>query len=437
MLHMKMHLRRLLALTLCLLMAAFPALGEGLRFDITADLDAALYPREMRSVLQGVSALLDALSLSGTLTTHDGSFDLNADVTLGSGSAACTTSLQVFGMASHSGVRSNLLGEQELMVNHLSLLPFGLKAREWFGVPLEKAALLVPFVHEDALQCTQDVIAPFFPAQNGISLITSDDIRTRAQTLLRLCDEDESLYNWLDATELYSTAKYYLRLLISASDYIVPGLTVTKTDNTLSWDILFLNVLKLSEKDNTLSLSVNVPALLTINGTLRDDKQFVTGALHVGLQDDLSADLSFSLPTVLPCLLPAFYLTLDATGKGLPDDGLHLVFDGEARGNTLLIRQLLPDHSHPLLTITATLTPFTPSKLPSYTPSDLNGLNILSVNSDSLITLLRDVRQPLLTGAYDLLVAAPPQAVQTLMDVLEDTGILGLLTDSLSGGSGY
>jgi len=434
--HIRLHLRRLLALGLCLLTCAAPALGEGVRFDISVDLDAALYPREMRPVLQGISALLDAMTLSGTLSVQDGSYDLDACMTLGTDRHACQTSLRVFGMNSHSGIRSNLLGDQELMVNHLSLLPFGLKAREWLGIPMDKASLLVPIVHEDALRCTQDTLAPFFPSQIGISFISADDLRAHAQTLLKLCDEDSSLYNWLDATGLYTTAKYYLRLLISASDYI-PNLTITRTKDSLSWDVLFLNVLDLTRKDNTTTLSVKIPTLLSINGTLRDDQSFMTGALHVELQEELDASLSFSLPTMLPSVLPAFYLTLDATGEKLPEDGLHLVFDGEARGNTLLIRQLLPDHSHPMLTVSATLTPFLSDEPPFYTPSDLKGMDILSVNSDSLTVLLREIRGPLLTGAFKLLVAAPPQAVQTLMDVLEDTGILGLLTDSLSGGFGY
>ena len=54
-----------------------------------------------------------------------------------------------------------------------------------------------------------------------------------------------------------------------------------------------------------------------------------------------------------------------------------------------------------------------------------------------LQALLGDVAAPLLSGLLDLLAAAPAQAVQTLMDALEDTGMIDLLADALSGGSGY
>ena len=40
-------------------------------------------------------------------------------------------------------------------------------------------------------------------------------------------------------------------------------------------------------------------------------------------------------------------------------------------------------------------------------------------------------------GVFDLIVAAPAPAVQTLMDYAEDSGLIDLLTDAMSGGSGY
>lgn len=429
--------RRALCAALCAILLGVPALGEGLRFRVEADLDPALYPKEMRQLLTGVAALLDVLSIEGTLTESEGSFDMDAQLRLGKGEDACVTELRVFGLGSHWGVRSTLLGDTELMVNNSALLPFGLKAREWLGLPLEKAALLAPYVHEDALRGAMEVLSPFFPAENGIYLFSQEELIRCAEAILTLADEDAAFNRWLEATGLYGTVRAYARLLISVSSYLTPGLTVTRTDNRLSWDVLFLNVLTLQRKDNTTSLSLNIPTLMSVNGTVRDDATFATGSVHVDVTDGLVAEMSFSIPTALPATLPTFYLTLDAEADFLPAEGLHLVFDGEAHGNTLLIRQLLPDHSYPLLRVTATLTPFEPEALPAYTPEDLTGMNILSVNGDSLAALMREVRWPLMTGVFDLLVAAPPEAVQTLMDVLEDAGVIDLLADAMAGGAGY
>ena len=69
--------------------------------------------------------------------------------------------------------------------------------------------------------------------------------------------------------------------------------------------------------------------------------------------------------------------------------------------------------------------------------ADLNGVNILSVNSDSLRALLSEVKWPLMNGLFDMVNAAPASAVQTLMDYAEDSGLIDLRLDSMSGGSGY
>lgn len=428
--------RRTLLLALCLLLAAAPALAEGVRFTIRADIDPVQYASDLRPLMTGLAALLDDAVLEGALVTDSGCFELDAAMTLGSGQDACVTSLRLYGLDSHVGLESSLLGGSALMINSSALLPFGLKARDYTSLPLDTAALLAPYTHVSALQPVAALLAPLFPDTPGSVTLSPAELDALIADLQTLCEENTALNHWLEATELYGTVDRFCRAYFALPEALHPALTIERTDTALTWLADSLPILTLTQQENTTAVTFTIPTMAEFSATLRDDRTFITGSMHADV-DGTKADLSFSLPTALPCALPAFYLTLDAESPLLPEEGLRLVFEGESHGNAITIRQLRPEHTYTMMTLTATLTPFTPDTLPAYTPESLTGVNILSVNGDSLRELLVDVREPLLTGLFDLLVAAPPEAVQALMDVLEDAGVVDLITDSLSGGFAY
>ena len=139
--------------------------------------------------------------------------------------------------------------------------------------------------------------------------------------------------------------------------------------------------------------------------------------------------------TLLFLVLPE----LAAAGEAplIAAEGLHLVFNGDVEGDLMTIRLLNPYESTPMLTLMAEITAYEAPAIPAYTPADLDGFDILSVNGDSLGELMHEVKGPLVSGLIGIVVAAPAHAVQTLMDVMEDAGVIDLLADALLGGSGY
>lgn len=426
-----------MVLALCLLLTAAPSLAEGVSFTLHASVDPAQYSSALQPLVSGLDGLLDVSALEGTLAISGGSFALDASLLMGDGAQQSRTDFEVYGLDSHWGVRSSLLGDEELMVNLSSLLPFGQKASDWLGLPLDKAALLVPFTHVSALQNAWEVAAPLFPAEVSKRGFTRAELDEMARTLLTLCDEDPALNRWLETTGLYRTVTRYLSRFLDLPVLVVPGMTVNRTETALTWDVYFVNVLSITQADERLDLSVSIPTLVSVTGALSCDNGMLTGSFHAQIDDSIQADAAFLLPASFPMPRSDLYLTVSAKAPQLPGDGYRLSLTGEADGSTLTIHQDDPDHGGEMLTVTASLADFTPDTLPAYTPADLTGMNILSVNGDSLQELMHAIRRPLLTGALDLIVAAPPEAVQAIMDYAEDSGLLDLLADALSGGTGY
>lgn len=432
---MKRMMLRALPLLMCL-MLAMPAQADGLRFRLEADVEPTQYPEDIQPLLTGVDALMQGAVLDGTLIQQDGAFSWDATLHLG-GQARAAADMQLFGLSSHWGVTSSLLGDTELMVNCASLLPFGVKAADWLGVPLDKVFLAIPYVHRHALAGAWELLSPLFPQEEGKRSFTRAELDELARRLIALCDEDPALNCWLEATGLYDEVTQYAAAFLDLPPLIVPGMKVTRTADTLRWDVLVVNIMTLRQEGDATTLTFTIPTKAKVNGTLREDGETLAGTLHAQAGDTLQLDLTCCLPKRLPTTQTNLYLTLDAIAPSLPAEGLHLVFNGDVEGDLMTVRLLNPYESTPMLTLTAEITSYEAPAIPAYTPADLDGFNILSVNGDSLGELMHEVKGPLVSGLIGIVAAAPAQAVQTLMDVMEDAGVIDLLADTLLGGSGY
>ncbi|MBQ8556608.1 MAG: hypothetical protein IJ438_12175 [Clostridia bacterium] len=425
-------IRRAAAIAAALLLAVSSAWAEegtpAVRFTLSADLDAVQYPEAIRPYLEGLQSLLDAASFEGTLAAADGSFALDAAMLLGD----TRTQGRIYGTQSHTGIASPLLGDTTLSVNHLSLLEFAVKGYNHLGLPLPGVALLVPYAHTSALAGIVQAAAPWL---TGTQEVSHAELHALAESIAALAEEDRALYYWLEAvglaTESGAALHELVRQLPAYVDAAFPnGLSVVQDDASLRWQNGEHTVLLYQLDGVTTTLEIALTDLLELSATLRQDASFATGSLMMN-SPILNAVVSFSLPTALPVTFPfSLHMEAECPVTGQP---VQLLLEGEGRGSTLVIRQMKPDLSRTMLTITATLEPFTADALPAYTPETIGGVNILSATGDSLSALLHQVRRPMLQGLYDLLVAAPPVSVQSLMDALEDSGILGLITDSMMG----
>lgn len=429
---MMKYLRRLTALLCCLLLSASTALSEGLRFHLQADVESSAYPAGLQQLMEGVALLLDSAELEGELVMSGAAFALDASLLIGSS----RTDLRVYGLDSHWGVRSSLLGDEELMVNCAALLPFGEKAREHLGLPLDAAALLAPYTHTAALASAKKLLSPLFPEENGKTRLSRHELDELVAGLMRLCDEDPALNRYLEVTGLYRTAKRYCEAYFEIPELMLSSLTIKRTDTQLTWSSGLLTLMNLEQQADRISLHFSIPTAATVSFSAQNDGQQLSGSVDVSLSS-VSAKGSFTLPARLTSTGGTINLTLDAESPVLPEGGVSLRVEGSTSGNSVTLRQLDPVTGAALLTITGTLIPCSTEEPPAYTPDDLTGVDILSVNSDSLHALLREVKWPLLEGVLSIVAEAPAEAVQTLMDYAEDSGLLDMLTDAMSGGSGY
>jgi len=288
------HLRRLSALLLCALLTLSVARADGMRFRLKADVNADACSQDVRQLMEGMALLLNAAVLEGEFQSDGSTFMLDASLLL----EDSHTDIQVYGLDSHWGVRSSLLGDQELMVNCAALLPFGQKARDHLGLPLDAAALLIPYTHADALSAAKAVLAPLLPEENGKWKISRQELNSIVTELTRLCDEDPALSRYLEVTGLYRTAKRYGEAYFAIPELLLPSLTVKRTDSQLTWSTGLLTLMTFEHLPDRMSLDFSIPTAASITCSISNDGQMLIGSLEVDLSS-IQAVGSFSMPSRL------------------------------------------------------------------------------------------------------------------------------------------
>lgn len=451
---MRFPFRRMLALLVCLcLLAPAPVQAEadvtGVRFSLQAQLEPSAFSAasDTLKTLSGLSQLLDAMTLEGTLDrSFTGSFDLNAALTL-YGLPETRTELRVFGTDSHWCVQSNLLGDETLMINLLALLEFSIKAYSHLGIPLQRAALLAtPYVHTSAFEALASAWNQVIGAKTGSRTISRAKVLSLARQMAEIASDDRAFRYWVQAVALESGYDEVMMEVIQAlpewAGEVIgsKGLVITVKGSTETWrtgnTTLFTRTI-----ENGLDVwSLTLPPLpggysLSASGQSRNASQsFSLSITEESGGTVLNATLqAASLPETLPVSEP-FSVDISLAGEAA-GDGTHLVLEGDgAQGQvTLSLRQF--DVELPMVTISGQLLPYEPASVPSYTAADMTGVNLLSINDTTLAELMQHILEPLVRGALPLLVHAPATGVQSLMDLLADSGILALLTEGNADGS--
>lgn len=425
-------MRRLAALLLALLCLASSAVAEGATFRLQMQLDPTQVSPEKRTQAQGIQALLHQMEMSGTLAFSENSFDLTIQAAMTDVPETATT-LRIYGLDSHWGIESDWLGDTTLMVNQLAWLEFAVKAYHHLDWPLQRAFLCVsPYAHTSAWTGIAAALEQLAASeQDGV--ITAESLQTCAAEIARLSEEDRALYYYVEAIGLESGTNEEIRSLLQSlpamvAQHFPDGLTVTHTEHGDIWRSGETVVYEWQTTESGKTLTVALPEVLHLSVAVNTDAVAAVGSATMDMPY-LTANVQFSLPTSWPVRFP-FFVQLDAQGV-LVGDGIQLLLRGEAQGEQLTMALLSGEKQ--FLTLTADITPEATLSTPSYTPEEIVGVNILSVDGPELSALMGDIAQPLLTGLFPWLVHAPAQTVQVLMDALEDTGVLALLTDALLG----
>ena len=413
-------MRRLTAAALAAVLVLSTALGERVTFRLSADIDPVQYPAQERKLAQGLKSLFRLLTVEGDVVASDGSFEARID--LGLTNAPEKTATRIRG--------------ETLMVNQLAWLEFAIKAYNHLDLPLQRVFLwLSPYAHTSAWAGVRQAIADL-AAQENDGRLENTALIACAEEIARLSKDDRALYYYIEAFGLESgTDADIFDALATLPEYVEAnfpdGLSIEHTENGVSWQNGEETVFSYAEADGTQVVSLHLPDLVDFSATLRRDALLFTGALS--LQSDvLNAQVSFSLPVSYPVTLP-FYAQIDADGMIAGDDGIHLAFEGEAQGDTITIRRIQPDHSATLMTLTVKVIQVAEGTV-KYAPEDVQGTNVLSVDGPALAELMGRIGKPMVRKVTQWLAALPAELVQGAMDAMEDSGLLGTLTDAILNG---
>lgn len=430
--------KRILAVTLSLFAALAlygpNAQAEGLRFTLRVSVDADAYPPSIRPLAEDLAPLAEASVLSGTLARQGESFDLNLTLALGENENA-RADVRLYGLPSHWGVTSPLLGNQALMVNHLAWMEFAVKAHNHLELPLRPLFLLSsPYAHTSALSGAGELCAQALGLNGTPRSVSAEALCALAEDLAALVETDRALYYWVEALGMESGADELIFSALEAlPDYVAAhfpeGLAVEETETALRWKNGDAVVLSLARTGDAQAVSLALPELLTFRADVRAESGFMEGNVNVACAA-LTMDAAFCLPTALP-VAEAFGLTVDASGPLAGDAEVHLRLSGEPTAEGVVVKQYLPEQESPLWTAEVDLAA-AELDCPIYRPEDVAGVNVLSVTGPTLNALLAEVAEPMVKGVFPLLVEAPAVSCQALMDVLEARGILPLLLEGMA-----
>lgn len=442
-------LKRLAAILLCLMLLPMPALGEetvhgrGASFRLTFAMEPGNYPEGVRTIAAGLADLLDVLTLEGELLNPGDDFDLRLALGLGDNDRA-RIEARVFPLRLHWVFSSPLLGDELVDIGLKEVLEFSLKTYAHLGIPLQRAGILVsPVVHAYGTASLTDPARPVLFAEEGSRVIPYDALADLAAIWAEKAEDDNALRSWTQAlgseTGYDDALLWALEAMPAWVESHVPaeGMLVTVTDDTEVWTAGGLTLLR-RETDRTgaLRLSLTVPEIddtydLSLDLALQPDGSLTHGSVDLTVEEDGETALRLHADGSVPVSLPverAFSLTWEAEGPAVGGDGVHLCFEGEPTDEGVVLRQMTPDRDGVMLTVHAALTPVERD----FVPGDPTGaLGVLSLNGDTLREFVERISMPMLRGLLPLIAEAPTSFCQTAMNLLEDTGIFGLITDGL------
>ena len=195
--------KRLMALLLLMALAAacLPASAEeadppaeGFRFSFTLHLNRDALSPALQDHAEGYAELLDALRFEGTWAHAVSAelFELRLSV-IPLHPDASPVDLRFYGKPDYVYVTSPLLGEERVVLSNDSLLEFCAKAYEHLGVPLQYAALLLPYTWEAALKLPAEDWKAMADTMDAGGVISSEAVARLSESWASRVASDRAL----------------------------------------------------------------------------------------------------------------------------------------------------------------------------------------------------------------------------------------------------
>lgn len=428
------HRCGILALLMALLFLPAACLAEyACRWELSFDVPVAFADPGANAIVEA----LNALRLRGTWAESGPAFDLTVEAGF---SENRTASFALGGTASHWRLTSPLLGDTALMFNNPAMIEFGNKMNSHLGLPLQAAALLYPYAWEDALSAPLAAFNDTFMAEEGDRVIPAESCLAFAEALADMAETDRGFSNLLLALGLEEDG---LGAMLQELIWELPGLMEQAIPDGVSirmmggqevWCPVGRSVPFLVRTAQSLELAAAAlpeplgSAMVSVrsgDGGLSLSASFGEDeALRITLETTAdSARLSIAGRLLSETALPVF--------ASLEDGGVSVTLQPLGEDEFVLCAGItgeeirLTDGSGcALAVITLRQSAWTPDAWPDWTADKVQGVNLYSLDDSTLPPLLEAIALPMVTGLVPLVADAPTNAVVTLMDWFDASGLM-------------
>lgn len=414
-------MRRLISLLLVIILlvcnAVFPACAGSSSIVLRARLFTENFDTDSRHPADCLSDLLEIMTLTVTGSVSDDPGNYFSDTFSISLESGDPIEFSVYGSDSEWVIASPVLGEVKFLLELDALCEFAIKTYNHLGIPLQLAALLVPYVHRSGTAALISCLNDFLPDEDGTFTFTKEDMESVCHKLASIMQSDRSFTYWLMCIGIRSG---FDSIILEEAEYLSDALpeTLTVTVNkgivtdVHSEDITYYH----SEDGSMLLLIPETPVYGYTICALNDHEPF---SLSVDISSEVSDENAFSLSVTDNGGL----WRIDADGTALQSQ-IHFMLSTDDNGNIVISDPA----GLPLAEITAESvdsaengTPLFSGKIPD------DAVNIFSLNDTTLASLSDKIILPVLQELVPFISRIPSSTCQCLMDWLSDSGLLTML----------
>ena len=452
-----MPYRRLLSLLLVLLLLPVSCLGEAYSFELTF----SSAPAQPGSSLEGILDLLKMTKATGEVRINDDpslGFDSTLSLILDEDEAT-RLDFRLYGVQALFHLFSPLWNDMDLLVNVPAMLEFGMKIYQHMNIPLQRVFILYPYLTREAIR---RVLGTFKDTlMQGDRTVQADELEFLGNELVSQLYNERSFRIWMDVMGSLNESGSQLSSLWEAWPvYLteqIGSIVCEKTDTSISWTrgsdgmVLFQDTWDGLGND---TIRIRMPgflygsdAALDYVRTAHDDCYDVDMTFNIGEGEDLllsgtvesrdipghlpvRKDFSCSMNFQGPLLQSLTYLAFGANGlleTATLKDTLEIRLQGGPEGVSLLSgdKEMLTLH-------------FLAGEIPMGEPPEHSvyefreGFEIFSLNDSSLHELVEQAKDHVIEKGIPIIYHAPVTTVASLMDILQDAGILDMLASGLS-----
>lgn len=437
-------------------------------YSLWLHLYTAVYPYRERKHNQGYADLLNLLEIRGTMARCPETKSAEMDVELiPSSNTAAKVSAHLYGTSEMMRLESPLLGKEVVCFRPTGIMAFAKRAWEAFRIPAPYYVLFIPDTTWLAYRCLPDTWNELVgPVKDG-TVLEQELIERLSNSWREKLLSGDAIKNWVTAIGYPLEEPEVLQVAVEDLSKLI---TLAASGENLNFEE--------KEKDGTRTLRL---------------KNAAGAVLWEENHTDYSYSCTLSIPEVAVDYIPSWTyktetidgkinLSLEADwthgpGTGEEENGYRLYWpdsllsarmeinglpvsypsDSTVSGTVSLTGYLLPNFSYivkgsttatgevslsltradkpdgdPVFTINGSVVPEEYTGALAYVTEEMTTeYNIFGLNEDTLRSLVKAVSKPILRGMIDFMYELPASSCGSIMDDLEDYGVLQVLLQKI------